>query len=388
MTLSDSSRRLFASLLLLFVLVPILVTADAVDDLSEKALNNVYKLLNGTLSDGATHNTGCTKEKLIVRREYGNLTLAERAQYVAAVQCIMTKPSKMSASQFPGVKNRYDDFVAIHLQQTLNIHGTANFLSWHRWFTWAYENALRTECGYNGTQPYWNWGKYPDLLKSPIFDGSDTSMGGNGEYIAHKGHAVGMANVMVPAGNGGGCISTGPFKNMTVNLGPMSVAVEITIKANPRSDGLGYNPRCVRRDVTDYFTKSYLRTQDIQALITNPTTIKAFQDEMQTDTTAKFGVHSAGHFTIWGDPGGDFYISPGDPAFFLHHSQIDRTWWIWQNQDPKARVMTVGGSTSMFGGGAGTLNDKIDLGVLVPGGTLAIKDLVSTTAGPFCYTYQ
>lgn len=28
-----------------------------------------------------------------------------------------------------------------------------NFLTWHRYFTWAYENALRKECGYEGYQP-------------------------------------------------------------------------------------------------------------------------------------------------------------------------------------------------------------------------------------------
>lgn len=36
-------------------------------------------------------------------------------------------------------------------------------------------------------------------------------MGGNGEYVKHAGHGLGMANTMVPAGNGGGCVKTGPF---------------------------------------------------------------------------------------------------------------------------------------------------------------------------------
>ena len=55
---------------------------------------------------------------------------------------------------------------------------------------------------------------------------------------------------------------------------------------------------------------------------------------MQGDFAAGFyGVHTSGHFTIGGDPGGDLFTSPGDAMFFLHHGQIDRTWWIWQNQD-------------------------------------------------------
>jgi tyrosinase len=55
---------------------------------------------------------------------------------------------------------------------------------------------------------YWDWGTWSaDPETSPIFDGSDTSMGSNGEKIAnHKGQSF------APAGNGGGCIVSGPFK--------------------------------------------------------------------------------------------------------------------------------------------------------------------------------
>tara|TARA_R110002003_G_scaffold40_11_gene2724 strand:- start:443 stop:778 length:336 start_codon:yes stop_codon:yes gene_type:complete len=99
------------------------------------------------------------------------------------------------------------------MKNTMSIHGTGNFLSWHRYYTYAYENALRTECGYNGTQPYWDWGRYATPETSPIFDGSDTSMSGQGEKVTHN------SNGIKPAGNGGGCIVSGPFKDMQVNLG-------------------------------------------------------------------------------------------------------------------------------------------------------------------------
>lgn len=173
---------------------------------------------------------------------------------------------------------------------------------------------------------------------------------------------------------------------MTVNLGPLAVSVDVKIPRNPRMDGLGYNPRCIRRDITNYFTKQYLRTQDFQDLITKPQNIGDFQTIMQIDKPTGFAVHSAGHFTIWGDPGGDLFVSPGDPAFFLHHGMIDRTWWIWQNQHPETRVQTVAGNTSFFGGPAGTLNDVIDFHAI--GSTFKMKDLMSTTAGPFCYVYE
>jgi hypothetical protein len=48
------------------------------------------------------------------------------------------------------------------------------------------------------------WAADPE--SSPIFDGSDTSMSGNGQKIEHAATSQG------PAHNGGGCVQTGPFK--------------------------------------------------------------------------------------------------------------------------------------------------------------------------------
>lgn len=41
----------------------------------------------------------------------------------------------------------------------MSIHGTANFLSWHRFYLLAYEDTLRNECGYRGYQPYVKLGR-------------------------------------------------------------------------------------------------------------------------------------------------------------------------------------------------------------------------------------
>ena len=48
---------------------------------------------------------------------------------------------------------QFDDFVVTHIQQTLTIHYTGNFMPWHRWFVYSYETALRDECNYTGYQP-------------------------------------------------------------------------------------------------------------------------------------------------------------------------------------------------------------------------------------------
>ncbi|CAO2651591.1 Nn.00g041610.m01.CDS01 [Neocucurbitaria sp. VM-36] len=366
-----SLRALYA-LLASASLLSILCAADAVGDLQTKG--------RAAVDAAIAKSTTCTKDKLRVRKEWGDITAAEKKAYIAAVLCITKAPSKLSQTAYPGAKTRYDDFVAIHMKNTLSIHGTGNFLSWHRYYTYAYENALRTECGYNGTQPYWDWGRYATPETSPIFDGSETSMGGQGEKVAHN------SNGLKPAGNGGGCIASGPFKDMKVNLGPMAAMGDTNPPKNPRSDGYGYNPRCIKRDISGYLVQRDATTAKIAALITGSKTIGPFQDTMQSGT----GVHPAGHFTVSGDPGSDFYTSPGDPYFWLHHSQIDRTWYIWQAQDFANRQQVIAGGTSMMGGGrAQSLEDTVDLEVLnVDGKTYKIKDLVSTVAGPFCYVYE
>ncbi|KAI0410943.1 hypothetical protein F5X98DRAFT_384601 [Xylaria grammica] len=360
--------------ILCLTLLSLVATAygDAVSDLWDKG--------KAALDAQLLKSTTCTRDKLLVRREWGDLSAADRKAYIKAVLCVTTSPSKLDAAKYPGAKTRYDDFVAVHINQTMSIHGTGNFLSWHRYYTWAYEQVLRNECGYNGTQPYWDWGRWAaNPETSPIFDGSDTSMSGNGEKTNHQ-------SFMAPAGNGGGCIMAGPFKNMTVNLGPISPAISPAPPTNPQRDGFGYNPRCLRRDISNYLSSRYTRTEDIVGLINNSKNISSFQDTMQI-AGVRVGVHAGGHFTIAGDPAGDFFVSPGDPAFYLHHAMIDRTWTIWQAQDLQNRLQVISGGRSMMGGGGtAALSDEVNL-YSVADKKWKVSELVSVTDGPFCYTY-
>jgi tyrosinase len=105
----------------------------------------------------------------------------------------------------------------------------------------------------------------------------------------------------------------------------------LRIPSNPQRDGYGNNPRCLRRDVNNYFTERFLRPQDLAEHITSNTALLKFQDTLQNDSPTKSAIHSSGHFSIWGDPGGDVYVSPAEPVFWLHHGAIDRHWWMWQN---------------------------------------------------------
>ncbi|KAL2151694.1 hypothetical protein VTH82DRAFT_6792 [Thermothelomyces myriococcoides] len=379
--------KVWGAVLLAGVAVAQTYPPDVVDELAKESLPKLKEWLEKNPQGE------CTLETAVRRREWSDLTLEERKAYIDAVLCLQSKPA-LTSDQAPGAKSRFDDYVVIHMQQTPRNHGSTFFLPWHRYYIWHYENALREECGYTGYQPYWNWDRYAkDPVNSPLFDGSEGSMGSNGAYEEHQGIRFPGAPPpydVIPPGEGGGCVTKGPFSNMTVNLGPL--APSLNVERNPRADGLGYNPRCLRRDINKnaaaVTTANY--TYD---LITNNHEIYWFQTVMEGQfPQGKWGVHAGGHYTVSGDPAGDFYVSPGDPVFWLHHSMIDRVWWIWQLQDLESRLTQVSMTKTMFNippSENGTLDDLSGLGVLAP--DVTVRELMSTMGGlggKFCYIYE
>lgn len=175
---------------------------------------------------------------------------------------------------------------------------------------------------------YWDWSKTArtGLAKSPIFDGSDTSMGGNGVAVAGQGSVIlgggGLPDLYLPSGTGGGCLQSGPFKDMKVNLGPVALALtDGTTFTN--ADPYAYNPRCLKRDLTDAINQRYSNASSVVNLILNSQDVATFQLNMQgVPGSGDIGVHGGGHYSLGGDPGRDVYTSPGDPVFYLHHGYV------------------------------------------------------------------
>ncbi|KAH8728712.1 hypothetical protein GQ44DRAFT_675214 [Phaeosphaeriaceae sp. PMI808] len=345
----------------------------------------------------------CNPFNIAIRREWATFSKSQKENYISAVKCLAKAPARAPKSECPGCVSRYDDFVAAHIKQTLTIHSTGNFLAWHRYFTHAYEQTLRNECGYRGQHPYYNWPRWSDdPMKSPALDGSDTSMGGNGALGCTNQTFYGIPTnveplISIPHGTGGGCITSGPFKDFKVNLGPVFTDHGCT-PPNPISDftnpnvGLGFNPRCLKRDISSWTSRQWTNDEMVTRLLDSPD-IKTFWSDMQGGVPAFannfMGVHTAGHFTTGGDPGSDFFASPGDPWFYFHHAQIDRVWWTWQNLDPSKRTNAIYGTIFIANATApeSKLSDIMTLGYAYPG-NITIGDAMSTMGGPFCYTYN
>lgn len=237
------------------------------------------------------------------------------------------------------------------------------------------------------------------MIGSPLFDGSDTSISGNGDDGPHGSITLTAptpkaVNVTIPAmPAGGGCVTNGPFANHTINLGPITILGNDITRPNPQSDGLGYNPRCMRRSL-NVVSASGASDANASHLISANNDFDSFLWELNGPLgkgIPQYGVHGSSHFIVGGDPGGDVFTSPGDPFFWLLHTAIDRLWWIWQIQDFGSRVKQIAMTVTAFDippSRNTTLDDSIDLGVIGWFKGIRIRDAVDTMGGPFCYIYE
>jgi tyrosinase len=242
-----------------------------------------------------------------------------------------------------------------------------------------YENALRNECGYRGAHPYWDW-----TLDTPAYQWDNSPLfhpvfgfGGNGPYL--RPDAENPNPFEVPGRTGGGCVRTGPFKDMVVRLGP-------------QGDVSG-NPRCLRRDFSPYFAGRYLGTNQTMLTINQPT-FGHFARVMEGGPSFEAsGIHGGGHYGVGGTHGqmGDLYTSPGDPIFYMHHANLDRVWWSWQTRNLNARLTDISGPIKLMDyanaqAGNVTLDFQMSMGVLAPNTT--VGDTMNIRGGYFCYDYD
>ncbi|KAH8671376.1 hypothetical protein BX600DRAFT_496092 [Xylariales sp. PMI_506] len=319
----------------------------------------------------------------LVRKEWRALSTKEKQSYISAVKCLQKVPAQ-TGSTYNGVRSRFDDFQAEHINQTDYIHFVGFFQPWHRTFVARYESDLRSLCGYTGAQPYWDWSldavSETAFANAPVFDAVN-GFGGNGPYINSTDDA--SVKLHIPGKTGGGCVENGPFKNMSVNMGP------------------GYNttyaPHCLTRDLAPSFAVQKLNHTIVQWTL-------AAKNYFEFDIRVEGGIdvpsmtyHGGGHLGVGGDLGeiGNVYSSPGDPLFYLHHANMDRLWNTWQKADWPARKYDIAGPDTQFAYPFDffgeipyenvTLSYVMDFGPLMQ--SRNISEVMDIQAGPFCYTY-
>ena len=160
---------------------------------------------------------------------------------------------------------------------------------------------------------------------------------------------------------------TGPFANTVVPWRHFSFSDIFTDGGVPLADALDYFPHCFERDLNSYVAETYTNQTSVDYLIYEAPTIDVFQNVMSgTPGTLDLGVHGGGHLS-----GGldlfDFFASPSDPAFHLHHGMVDPVWTMWQAQDPENRQYALSGTLTTLNIPPSpnvTLDDYLSWGVL------------------------
>ncbi|KAJ7847812.1 tyrosinase [Mycena olivaceomarginata] len=304
------------------------------------------------------------------RQEWRDLTNKQKIRYIDAVKCLQARPAK---GLIEAARTRFDDFQAVHINLTDEIHLVGQFLPWHRRFLSVFEQTLRSECDFVGALPYWDWSRDVDAFNkidnSPVFD-PFRGFGGNGIYI--PGYAGPFNNFTdlggwVP-GTGGGCITTGPFASYNLSLGPG------TIPTN----------HCLTRNFNDAVARALSSAQI--ANTTKQPTFEHFRIELEGEpTNPNLKLHNGGHFAV-GAEMLNTYSSPGDPVFYLHHANLDRIWWTWQQLDLPHRLFDVSGRSSVDPPFVNiTLAFQLKMLNLAP--LVPIRDIMDPTSEPSCYRY-
>ncbi|KAH8645967.1 hypothetical protein BGZ60DRAFT_392289 [Tricladium varicosporioides] len=286
----------------------------------------------------------------VVRREWRTVSDVEKAEYIAAALCLHRIPS---ALDFDPNAKLSDDFPWIHAQNPPNHHRTPNFLPWHRYFIHRYEKALKEICGYQGHLLYWDWSlDYEDLSSAPVFD-AEHGFGGDGGPEEDRS----LFN--------GSCIRNGPFSMYEVRV------IGDKIKPHCLSRGFGrlFRSPFTGPTISPTAVRGVLQANDYFDFLT--------QLEGSADNDIPLGM------------GGDWVpaSAPNDPLFFLHHTQVDRLWWMWQQVDHGRRVMQYTGPLDhdlMSPAPIPSLDDVLPLPL---GDGTKIRDLMSTESDLFCYRY-
>lgn len=287
------------------------------------------------------------------RQEWRALSRLEQKGYIQAVQCLMQRPSAISPNT-----SVFDDFAYTHSRSGASSHYKTSFLAWHRYLVLLYEQALKRHCGYSGVHPYWDWTiDADDLARSPLWD-ADNGFGANG--VEER-----------PGVVRGNCVVDGPFASTD------------RYWIDFDNGTLVNRPHCLSRGFASGEARSYLQR------VLKPTFVESLLDAPTYDSFfATF--ENTTHNAIPSFIGGDFAMptAPNDPVFFLHHTQVDRLWWLWQQRDPKTRLHPHRGrsrSRRQALEAKPFWNETLHYGPLAE--AVLIEDVVSTTSNMLCYSY-
>lgn len=264
----------------------------------------------------------------LVRHSVQNLSAQQREAFVNAVKQMKEIPS----SYQEGV-NAYDYFVILHTEafkhhvdehgnhSMPNAHMQPNFLPWHREFLRRFDHELQRAGNDPALSvPYWDWSD-PNSFQS-VF--ADDFLGGDGD--PNDDHRV----------------KTGPFRAGEWEILLLDETddewdgdIDLVLKAGPLQRKFGDGTMPTREEVIDAVLT--YRPYDSAPFDTTADITKSFRNYVEGWWPGRSAMHNAVHVYVGGQM--QTGSSPNDPAFFIHHANVDRLWALyqatWGNQFPE-----------------------------------------------------
>ena len=332
------------------------------------SVRNFYRLLTLSLLVAtfvACSTTDPVETPTRIRKNAKNLTAQEKADFVNAVLKMKQTPSPYNAEL-----NYYDQFVEWHLlafycvpndntHEMYPAHQRPSFLPWHRVYLDMFEKALKQVSGKDIAVPYWDW--TDPSSTAAVF--SDDLLGGDGD--PSQNHAV----------------TTGPFRKGAWNIridDTRDISI-IFIEEDGDPNNVPYLVRGFGKfmdstvtlpsiaelnntlSISKYDSAPWDSSVDTAVSFRNSlegwrhtagdTCNEGFMDVKWTPTK-RSQMHNVVHLWTGGVIktngkiiGGNMTTatSPNDPAFWLHHANIDRIWTAWMNRHGRVYEPVTGG---------------------------------------------
>ncbi|KAG8730753.1 hypothetical protein FRC11_005883 [Ceratobasidium sp. 423] len=303
----------------------------------------LLSFLSTSLSAPVTENTRstrkCTNPK--IRREWRTLSQDQRDNFHKAVKCLQDKPSVLRVEES---KSLYGDFTYVHYTINQTIHHVSSFFPWHRYFLILREAAME-ECGYPDPMPYWDWTRdstVETFKNSEIFD---PKKGFGGDGTGKSDWADGL------------CVEDGPYAKFHVDYPA---------------------PHCL--------TRQFVLDEHVISNWTKPLVdgIMKYDTYLDFWNNTERHPHDNLHRTVSGDLKRQY--SPNDPLFFIHHSQVDRLWTLWQGRNETRLQDYAGNTIQNMTANIASLGDGLFTLGFAP--QREVESVMDTMANGLCYTYD
>lgn len=228
---------------------------------------------------------------MVVRKNINTLSPSEKAKYIQGVKLLKTNGT-------------YNQFVSNHSGPVMPLaHWGPAFLPWHREYLRRFELALQQVLGDSDyAVPYWDWGQdalYDNQINTPLW--ANNFMGGNGSPV-----------------------TLGPFSASQWEIFPSG-----NLNRNITNSSLP--------SVNQVFDTLSISQYDSSPWNIDSNENNSFRQSLEV-------IHGDVHVWVGGNMAN--MDSPNDPVFWLHHSNVDRIWAIWQCKNGITNYLPVNGGPS------------------------------------------